>query len=130
MLGVVLARLARMVAGVSVVAAGGVGMVGGFFVLAGVVLLGRVAMVLGGVFVMFGRLAVMFAGWMGHLGRPPQKEPRRRRRSPWRAPSEGDAGPRRYRPRGAPVNFERQPPQGRARERADALAAPYKDDLV
>ncbi len=82
MLGVMLARLARMVSGMSRVAVRGVGVVCGLLVRVGVVMLGSLAMMLGGVLVMVGGSVVMLDDLvLGHdalrLGDRPADDRRR-----------------------------------------------------
>jgi hypothetical protein len=62
----VLAGLARVMLGMSVVAMRDVGMVAGFFVIPGSVVLGRRAMMLRGVLVMLGGFQVMFFAFFRH----------------------------------------------------------------
>jgi hypothetical protein len=65
MLDVMLARLGRVVAGVMGVAAGRMGVVGGLFVVAALMMFGRFAVMTRCVFVMFGRLGMVLARGMG-----------------------------------------------------------------
>ena len=72
--GVGFARVGRMLRGVVSVSRGGVGVVGGFFVVAGLVVLGSFGVVFGGLRVVGGSVLVTLGGFlrhgMGMLGRP------------------------------------------------------------
>jgi hypothetical protein len=67
MLGVVTARLDMMMFGVAGMAVGGVGVMRGLLVIAGLVVLGGFAVMPGGVLVMFGGLGVMIDGVLAHV---------------------------------------------------------------
>lgn len=64
MLGMVDARLIRMLMGVQLVAMRDMRMVRGLFVVAGFVMAGRFVVVLGGLFMMLGGLAMMFSAFV------------------------------------------------------------------
>ena len=64
MLGVVNARLVRMLMGMQLVAMRDMRMVCGLFVVAGFVMVGRFVMMLGGLFMMLGGLAMMFSAFV------------------------------------------------------------------
>lgn len=68
LVGVMLAGFVGMVAGVQCMSVGDVGVVPGLLVIARLVVLGRFAMMRGGVFVMFSGLQMMFRSVMSHGG--------------------------------------------------------------